>query len=66
MKTQKLWALVVVCLLTFSALIRAQQTEVSFSTAPQRPRPWDEVKEVVIGSAVAFLLIQTRSQITFN
>jgi thiol-disulfide isomerase/thioredoxin len=51
MKTRKLQALVVVCLLTFGAPIRAQKTGASFSTAPQRPRPWDKVKEVAIGSA---------------
>src|SRR5262245_59375675 len=51
MKTQKLWALVVVCLLTFSAPIHGRQTEAGFSTSPQRPRPWDKVKEVAIGSA---------------
>jgi thiol-disulfide isomerase/thioredoxin len=51
MKTQKLWALVVVCLLTFGATIRGRQTGASFSTAPQWPRPWDKVKEVAIGSA---------------
>jgi hypothetical protein len=51
MKTQMFWALVVVCLLTFSGPSHAQQTEVGFSTAPQRPRPWDKVKEIAIGSA---------------
>src|SRR5262245_40766275 len=51
MKTRKLRALVVVCLLTFSAPIREQQTGASFSTAPQRPRPWDKVKEIAIGTA---------------
>jgi thiol-disulfide isomerase/thioredoxin len=51
MRTQKLRSLVVVCLLTFSAPIRGGQTEASFSTAPQRPRPWDKVKELAIGSA---------------
>jgi len=51
MKTRKLRALVVVCLLMFGAPIRAQKTGASFSTAPQRPRPWDKVKEVAIGSA---------------
>src|SRR5262245_417953 len=51
MKTRKLRALVVVCLLTFSAPIRSQQTEGRFSNAPQRPRPWDRVKEVALGSA---------------
>ena len=51
MRTQKLRLLVVVCLLTFTAPIRGLQTEAGFSTAPQRPRPWDKVKEVAIGSA---------------
>lgn len=51
MKTQKLRVLVVVCLLKFGAPIRARQAEAGFSTAPQRPRPWDKVKEVAIGSA---------------
>ncbi|MGH9938154.1 MAG: peroxiredoxin family protein, partial [Blastocatellia bacterium] len=32
-------------------LIHARQTEVSFSTTPQRPGPWDKVKEVAISSA---------------
>ncbi len=50
MKTQKLWALVVVCLLTFSVAIQAQQTKFSSSTDPQQPRPWDKVKEIPIGS----------------
>ncbi len=50
-ETQILRALVVVCLLTFSPPIRARQTEASFSTAPQRPRPWDKVKEVAVGAA---------------
>jgi thiol-disulfide isomerase/thioredoxin len=51
MKTRKLRALVVVCLLTFGAPIHGRQTEAGFSTSPQRPRPWDKVKEVAIGSA---------------
>src|SRR5262245_33796878 len=51
MKTQMFWALAVVCLLTFSGPSHAQQTEVGFSTSPQRPRPWDKVKEIAIGSA---------------
>lgn len=48
MKTRKLWVLTVGCLLILSAPSRAQQ--VSFSTRPQKPRPWDKVKEVAIGS----------------
>ena len=50
MKTQKLWALAVVCLLTFSVITRAQQTKLGFSAVPQMPRPGEKVKEVAIGS----------------
>ena len=51
MKTQKFWALVAVCLLTFGAPARAQQRGAVFLTPPQKPRPWDKVKETPLGSA---------------
>jgi thiol-disulfide isomerase/thioredoxin len=51
MKTQKLCGMILGCLLTFGVQILAQQTKFSFSTVPQRPRPWDKVKEVTTGSA---------------
>src|SRR5262245_24287974 len=57
MKTQNFWALVVVCPMTFSALIgfasirlAAGKKETRLIT-PQRPRPWDKVKELAVGSS---------------
>jgi thiol-disulfide isomerase/thioredoxin len=50
MKTQKLWVLVVVCLLPWSAPNYAQQTKAGFAIAPQRPRPGDQVKELTVGA----------------
>ncbi len=51
MKTQKLCVLVVMCLLKLSAPICAQQIPVEFSSAPQRPRGGDQVKELKVGEA---------------
>jgi thiol-disulfide isomerase/thioredoxin len=51
MKTQKLWALVVVCLLAFSSSNGAQRTKVGFSTTPQRPRPGVNRQELAVGAA---------------
>ena len=51
MKTQKLWVLVVVCLLALSAPIHAQQISVEVSSFAQRPGPRDTVKVTTLGSA---------------
>jgi thiol-disulfide isomerase/thioredoxin len=50
MKTHILWVLVVVCPLLLNVPVCAQQTNVGFSVAPQRPRPGDQVKELTVGA----------------
>lgn len=49
MKYQKL--ILFVLILTGTSTSMLQGTRTGFSATPQRPRPWDKVKEVPIGSA---------------
>jgi len=51
MKTQKIWALAVVCLLTSGSPISARQAKVGFSITPQRPRPGVNRQELAVGAA---------------
>jgi len=53
MKTQRFRVLALVSLLTFCVITLEMQTATAkvSSSAPQRPRPWDKVKEVAIGTA---------------
>ena len=54
MKTQRVWVLVIVCLLTYSiGTLGVQSGTARFnpSTTPQRPGPGDKRKDIAIGAA---------------